>query len=213
MSEFDFQDYLRTIVQHYAQQRHLYTLTDVLLPLEARWSPTDQRSTVEEKKEGQDKKIEQFPVLAGLRRYALGDEREHVLLAGRPGSGKSTALRQLLVELAADGLVPVLVQLKGDRTVPELIKAEFRARKVRVTDEQIEDWLVADRLILLLDGVNEMPTEELRRSLAQFREDNRTVPMIFTTRDLSLGGDLGIGKRLEMKPLSERQLREFVGKY
>jgi HEAT repeat protein len=38
------------------------------------------------------------------------------------------------------------------------------------------------------------------------------VPMIFTTRDLSLGGDLGIGKRLEMKPLSERQLREFVGK-
>jgi predicted NACHT family NTPase len=37
--------------------------------------------------------------------------------------------------------------------------------------------------------------------------------MIFTTRDLSLGGNLGIGKRLEMKPLSEPQMREFVGKY
>jgi energy-coupling factor transporter ATP-binding protein EcfA2 len=205
MSDFDFQDYLSAIALHYGQQRDLYTLTDALLPLEAR--------SVEREEDDREKRVEQFPVLAGLRKYALGDGREHVLLAGRPGSGKSTALRQLVMELAADGLVPVLVQLKGDRTMPELIKAEFRARKVRVTDEQIEDWLLADRLVLLLDGVNEIPNDDLRRSLAQFREDNRTVPMIFTTRDLSLGGDLGIGKRLEMKPLSEGQLREFVGKY
>jgi hypothetical protein len=37
--------------------------------------------------------------------------------------------------------------------------------------------------------------------------------MIFTTRDLSLGGDLGIEKRFEMQPLSEPQMRDFVGKY
>ncbi len=218
MSEFDFHDYLSAIALHYGQQRDLYTLTDALLPLEAR--------SVERAEQGREQRVEQFPVLAGLQRYALGDDREHVLLAGRPGSGKSTALRQLVVELAAapqppilgehegsGSQIPVLVQLKGDRTVPELIQAEFRRMKLRVTLEQIDEWLMHDRLILLLDGVNEMPTEELRRSLAQFREDNRTVPMIFTTRDLSLGGDLGIGKRLEMKPLSEGQLREFVGKY
>jgi HEAT repeat protein len=97
--------------------------------------------------------------------------------------------------------------------VPELIKAEFRRAKVRVTDDQIDEWLFDDRLVLLLDGVNEIPNDDLRRELAQFRDDNRTVPMIFTTRDLSLGGDLGIGKRFEMKPLSPEQLREFVGKY
>jgi HEAT repeat protein len=205
MSEFDFQPYLSAIARHYGQQRHLYTLTDALLPLEAR--------SVEREEDDREQRVEEFPVLAGLRKYALGDEREHVLLAGRPGSGKSTALWQLVVELAADGLVPVLVQLKGDRTVPELIQAEFRRMKQRVALEQIEDWLLADRLVLLLDGVNEIPNDDLRRSLAQFREDNLSVPMIFTTRDLSLGGDLGIGKRLEMKPLSEPQLREFVGKY
>jgi HEAT repeat protein len=107
----------------------------------------------------------------------------------------------------------VLVQLKGDRTVPELIKAEFRRAKVKVDLEQIDDWLLADRLILLLDGVNEMPTEDLRRQLAQFREENLSVPMVLTTRDLAIGGDLGIEKRFEMKPLSPEQLREFVGKY
>jgi HEAT repeat protein len=206
MSEFDFEPYLSAIATHYSKDGKFYTPTDALLPLEV-------RSVAREEQEGREKKVEQWPVLEGLRKYAIGDRREHVLLAGRPGSGKSTALRQLVVGLAAEGLVPVLVQLKGDRTVPELIKAEFRARKVRVTDEQIEDWLWADRLVLLLDGVNEIPNDNLRRSLAQFREDNSTVPMIFTTRDLSLGGDLGIGKRFEMKPLSEPQLRDFVEKY
>jgi hypothetical protein len=30
--------------------------------------------------------------------------------------------------------------------------------------------------------------------------------MIFTTRDLGVGGDLDIAKKLEMQPLSEAQL-------
>ncbi|WP_432813622.1 HEAT repeat domain-containing protein [Pantanalinema sp. GBBB05] len=221
-----------------------------MLPLEAR---SVEHSVRDEGQEQQlEKMVEPFPVLEGLRKYALGNQRKHmllagqlelgksttlrqfavtltgeeeeeeeeqvpvlkhVLLAGRPGSGKSTTLRQFAVTLAEEGQVPVLVQLKGDRPVPELIQAEFRRMKQRVTLEQIDEWLLAERLVLLLDGVNEIPNDELRRSLAQFREDNLTVPMIFTTRDLSLGGSLGIGKRLEMKPLSELQMREFVGKY
>ena len=210
-SDMDFQPYQEAVIRHYSQQRYLYTPTDALLPLDA------QSVKRQEPSEGQEqppeKTVEQFPVLEGLRKYALGNQREHVLLAGRPGSGKSTTLRQLAVTLAEEGQVPVLVQLKGDRPVPELIQAEFRRMKQRVTPEQVDDWLLAERLVLLLDGVNEIPNDNLRRSLAQFREENPTVPMIFTTRDLSLGSDLGIGKRLEMKPLSELQMREFVGKY
>jgi hypothetical protein len=210
MTEFDFHPYLEFARSHYAQSQGFYTPTDAILPLKVQ---SVERQDPNSEDRPSEQKVEQFPVLDGLRRYALGEKREHVLLAGRPGSGKSMALRQLVVSLTGEGQIPVLVQLKGDRTVPELIKAEFRRAKVAVTEPQIDEWLMRDQLILLLDGVNEMPSEELRRSLAQFREDNRTVPMIFTTRDLSLGGDLGIGKRLEMKPLSERQLREFVGKY
>jgi HEAT repeat protein/DNA polymerase III delta prime subunit len=209
--EIDFQPYREAVISHYSQQRHLYTPTDALLPLEAR------SVLPQEPKDGQEqppeKTVEQFPVLEGLRKYALGNQREHVLLAGRPGSGKSTTLQQLAVSLAEEGQVPVLVQLKGDRPVPELIQAEFRRRKQPVKPEQIDEWLLDDRLVLLLDGVNEIPNNDLRILLAQFREDNPTVPMIFTTRDLSLGGDLGIDKRLEMKPLSQQQMREFVGKY
>lgn len=202
-----FEPYLRAIAHLYSQQNALYTPTDALLPLEAR--SVEQQDT----QQPQERQVEQFPVLTGLRKYALGEKREHVLLAGRPGSGKSTALKQLAIALAEEGQVPVLVQLKGDHTVSELIQAEFRRAKQRVTLEQIEDWLLDDRLILLLDGVNEIPNDDLRRGLAQFREDNLTVPMIFTTRELAVGGDLGIDKRLEMKPLSEPQMRDFVKKY
>ena len=211
--ETDFQPYLRAIANHYTQQRNLYTPTDALLPLEAR---SVERQEGEDR---QEKKVEQFPVLAGLRKYALGKRREHVLLAGRPGSGKSTALRQLAVGLAEEAIqnpdlpIPVLVQLKADRSVPELIQAEFRRAKQRVTSEQIDDWLLDDRLILLLDGVNEVPTDNRRQALALFREDNLSVPMVFTTRDLAVGGDRGIGKRLEMQPLSPEQMKVFVSKY
>jgi predicted NACHT family NTPase len=43
-----------------------------------------------------EKKVERLSVLEGLRKYAS----EHVLLVGRPGSGKSTALARLLLEEA-----------------------------------------------------------------------------------------------------------------
>jgi predicted NACHT family NTPase len=210
MSDFDFQPYRDFILLDGDKQQALYTPTDALLPLQV--GMIAQREQGDQANSSQERTVEQLPVLEGLRKYALGDGREHVILAGRPGSGKSTALQQLRLALAAEGLVPVLVQLKGDRSVPEIIQGEFRRAKQKVSLEQIDDWLLADRLVLLLDGVNEIPTDDLRRGLAEFRDQNATVPMIFTTRDLAVGGDLGIKQRLEMKPLTELQMRKFVGK-
>jgi DNA polymerase III delta prime subunit len=206
MSDFDFQPYRDFILLDGDKQGALYTPTDALLPLQVGTiAQREQRNQTEF-----SPRVEQLPVLEGLRKYALGDKREHVILAGRPGSGKSTALQQLRSTLAAEGFVPVLVRLKGDRSVPEMIQGEFRRAQQKVSLEQIDDWLLADRLVLLLDGVNEIPTDDLRRSLADFREQNTTVPMIFTTRDLAVGGDFGIKQRLQMKPLTETQMREFV---
>ena len=37
--------------------------------------------------------------------------------------------------------------------------------------------------------------------------------MIFTTRDLGVGGDLGIEKKLQMQPLTETQMGDFVCGY
>ena len=49
---------------------------------------------VETVKQEQEEKTERLTVIEGLRKYAVN----HVLLIGRPGSGKSTALIRLLLE-------------------------------------------------------------------------------------------------------------------
>jgi HEAT repeat protein len=69
-------------------------------------------------------------------------------------------------------------------------------------------------LLLLVDGVNELPSDRGRTQAIKFRElYQKTCPMIFTTRELSAGGDLGIAKRLEMQPLTEPQMQQFVMAY
>lgn len=87
--------YLESVSEKYAQWETFYTLTDV----EGKTRPATTApllrdlwvQTIEKERENPQEraeKPERFTVLDGLRKYAAN----HVLLKGRPGSGKSTAL-------------------------------------------------------------------------------------------------------------------------
>ncbi|BAY11886.1 HEAT repeat domain-containing protein [Calothrix sp. NIES-2098] len=194
---------------------------------------------------------ERLDVLAGLRKYA----KEHVLLVGRPGSGKSTALARLLLEESqsrremnfpansesrlkttesptispfqrtsamrqgihslADSRIPVLVELRYYQTsILDLIRDFCKRHRLLLDTATIEQLLFAGDLLLLVDGINELPSEAARQDLYKFRQDyQKTTPMIFTTRDLGVGGDLGITKKLEMQPLTAEQMQQFVRAY
>jgi hypothetical protein len=167
----------------------------------------------EQKGEGERVKGEGLPVLEGIRKYAAsGQKSPQMLLVGRPGSGKSTALARLMLEEAAltpspspklgrgepEKLrIPVVVELRyWQGSIAQLILDAFSRHGLPLTPEQLEAVLV--RSLLLFDGVNELPSEVARSQLMAFRRDHPKVPMIFTTRDLSLGGDLGIEQKLEI---------------
>ncbi len=216
--------YLESIGNKYAQWWTVYTLTDVedrqgvkvdppLLDLIIVETIQPDKEEASQKQE----KTERLVVLEGLRKYA----KDHVLLVGRPGSGKSTALARLLLEEAekcreADNQqkVPVLVELRYYQTsVLSLIHSFFRQHRLLLDPAEIERLLFDKRLLLLVDGLNELPSEAARQDLICFRRNNDTTPMIFTTRDLSVGGDLGIAKKLEMQHLTDRQMRDFVKSY
>ena len=211
----DFPKYLQSLVESYKKQQHLYTLTDLQVEVRVEKPPED-RSQPRSPQNKPETKIERLEVLAGLRKYV---QQGKVLLLGKPGSGKSTVLQRFRWEWALEALkegdrqIPVLVQLRSDRSILEAICAEFRQAKLRVSQKEVDDLLLDGRLLLLLDGVNEMPSQQRRQDLQLFREENSDTPMIFTTRDLALGGSLGIEQQLEMCALTQPQMREFVHKH
>ena len=240
----DFANYLQSVCDTYQHWWSLYTITDV------EGSKTAQRQEMPllfdfglmvemvqakqqergETPENTEQKTERLPMQEGLRKYA----ENHLLLVGRPGSGKSTALARLLLEEAGvedaergrrgDGesenvlisprRLPVLVELRQYKTsVLDLIRQFLRRHKLRLESADIERLLDDGQFLLLVDGVNELPNEDARRDLKTFRQNYPNTPMIFTTRDLGVDGDLGIEKKLEMQPLTEEQMQQFVRAY
>jgi|GEM_PF-2082114 len=225
----NWKPYLESISSTYAHWWEIFTLTDIM----SKKHNTQVKKSVlmdlkvstvelEKKKSEEDRETKEIlDVLSALRKYAA----EHLLLIGRPGSGKSTVLARLLLEIAANPplksgnlvQIPVLIELRYYQTsVIDLIKNFLHCHdsSLPIDSETLKTLLRQRQFFLLLDGVNELPSSEARRDLQKFRQDfQKTTPMIFTTRDLGMGGDLEISKKLEMQPLTETQMRDFVFRY
>ncbi len=233
LDRFEFDAYLRSLVATYEKWWEHYTLTDATGKLEQpkpeQPSVFDFRLMVQtvanekdapspELRSEEREKTERLPVLDGIRKYA----DDHVLLVGRPGSGKSTALIKLVLDVAdqtlkdGHGQIPILVELRYWQTsVIERIQAFLNRHDPSLSLEEaaLSALLRQGRFLLLIDGLNELPSDEARTQLSSFRRDYPQAPMIFTTRDLGLGGDLGIEKKLEMQPLTEAQMKSFIRAY
>ncbi|MGO9118077.1 MAG: HEAT repeat domain-containing protein [Desulfomonilaceae bacterium] len=160
---------------------------------------------------------QRIPALEALSKSAS----EHVLLVGRPGSGKTTILRKMLLEQAKAARatpserIPVLVELKFvTDSIQERIRKFLGEHGWEKSAAEIEGHLDKGEFLLLLDGLNELPPETRSRGLEEFRRNHRkTTPMIFTARDVGLGFTIGVEKKFELLPMDKAAIEKFVRAY
>lgn len=224
-SSDEFQLYLEELCRHYDQWWAIDWLTETIAARQATFSFEQMVQTEEKDLKGRSQKNPPLPIFQAIQNYI---EFEHILLVGSPGIGKSTVLLRCLVKLAErerqkpNPRIPVLISLKRYNS-SRFSSPEDPSGILTLIKDTLEPnlWLeVADikkllfkdrRLILLLDGLNEMPVGEKRTELEEFcRKCARSkAPLICSTRELG-SGDLGIKRRLEIQPLRDPEINRFV---
>jgi energy-coupling factor transporter ATP-binding protein EcfA2 len=167
-------------------------------------------------------------VVAEIRAYEARKERvsfefaletwRRIVILGHPGSGKSTLLQHKAFTLAKKGAspLPLLVRLRhlnrGGKTLRDLLVEELRLPPGSDAGGTLEALLGAGKLMLFLDGLDEVDEErrnevagDIERLLAQFPEARCVV----TCRILGYHSLLPY-KALELAELDAAQVRSFV---
>lgn len=147
----------------------------------------------------------------------------HLVVLGEPGAGKSFSLERLAVHHARDALrspravLPVLVKLGLWTRADEPLQAFIQRQVDLVTPglgRHFGGWRDAGRVVLLLDGLNEIPPGQRDDKTAQLRcmaEDERFAAVVLSCRerDFTEGAALPFD-RLTLQPLTPPQVHGFL---
>ncbi|WP_370026202.1 NACHT domain-containing protein [Planotetraspora sp. GP83] len=151
-----------------------------------------------------------------------------LLVLGAPGSGKTTAILELvraLVERARsepDLPVPVVFSLaswassarKGSELIPWLVEELHTGYRVPRATGQI--WLQAEAVLPLLDGLDEVPAAMRAacvRAINGYRREHGLTRLVVTCRSADyagLGDHLELEEAVELLPPTPEQAREFL---
>ncbi len=114
----------------------------------------------------------------GLR---VANEKQFLMVLGGPGAGKSTFIRKMGLE-ALKGVqggyehacIPVLLELKqftdNDINLEKAITQEFRICGFPEVEAVTQKLLERGNLLILLDGLDEVPTKNLSAAIAQIQD-------------------------------------------
>lgn len=222
-SSIDFQPYLDSICHQYNGWWEGGVLTDSERQQEEPFN-FDLQAREIKTKAGKTSKSEEFrpplPVIEALDQ--LVKTKKQILLVGQPGAGKTKTLWRYLLKLAEQAKqgisaeIPILIRLKdyqisSDGKYSGLVHL-IRKELISLEPEAIERYLfLKQRFLLLIDGLNESTSPELRRDLQHFLNNcsRHQVPVVFTTRSLGYR-DLEIETQLEIQSISPEERQRFL---
>lgn len=108
-------------------------------------------------------------------------EKQYLMVLGEPGAGKSTFLRRIGLEALKGktdkfnhACIPVLIELKrftnSDISIEKHIADEFRICGFPKPDESVHKLLEQGNLLILLDGLDEVPTNNLNAAIEKIQD-------------------------------------------
>lgn len=169
------------------------------------------------------------PVVGVGLREALAYARQRLAIVGPPGSGKTIALMVLTRELASEAItdpdkpLPLLVSAaswEADGTAEGRL-IPWLAREVPMIADAIPDLIRSRQVILLVDGLDELPYLTSKSEGAEQRYPRNELiselpgscPLVVASRPhefQAAAADLEIGRVLELQPLTDAQVATFV---
>src|SRR5919199_439121 len=113
----------------------------------------------------------------GLR---VANDKQYLMVLGGPGAGKSTFLRRMGLEALKGkkgnfkhACIPVFIELKkfntGEINIEKEIAEEFRICGFPSHEEFTAKALEQGKLLILLDGLDEVPTERMNEAIRQIQ--------------------------------------------
>lgn len=234
-----YRDYIITAHQH-LPVAGFETNLRVPIPLEKVYVSLQARmAEIDRARDGRRGHAADFPDLLPDRmvtvqealQFALGKNYDGVVILGQPGSGKTTLAKYFLLCFATNKaeknlqlsqkLLPILLFLREidpEKSCIENILAALQKHQLGLDDKFFLPYLQKGEAILLLDGLDEVPTEEKRQQVSQWIHQQvhftfPRCPVIVTSRFSGYRGGAvlpGYYLRLEIQDYQLQQVKQFL---
>ena len=152
------------------------------------------------------------------------NQKQFLMVLGAPGSGKSTFLRRMGLE-ALKGrkgryrpeCIPVFVELKrfitGEVKLKAVILNELETCRFPSAEKSVRDLLEQGKLLILLDGLDEVPTAQMDKAIEQIQDfvdkyDNNRF--IASCRTAAYRSRFRRFSDVEMSGFDDEQMQQFI---
>jgi formylglycine-generating enzyme required for sulfatase activity len=215
--------YLKSLIREYETLERIYidlpiSTTKSQVPLEFFPTPEDISSfqILLERSFGRE-----YPIIERVRVAHIQEVIEsypRFVLLGDPGCGKSVTVLRLALDYAREAIqkpehpLPVVIEL-GEYDTSQTLYEWILQQGTMVPDFQ--ERLSSGTLLLLLDGLNEMPRSRHSENIDQLREfidDYHRCQLVLTCRRLDYDESLGL-QQVEIEPLDRAGIKQFIAEY
>lgn len=158
----------------------------------------------------------------------IANAYQYLMVLGGPGTGKSTFLRKIGLETLnhrdqdgyAHNCIPVFIELKKfsftEVDLKSAIIEEFKICGFPKPQQFLENALIQGKLLLLLDGLDEVPIEQMSEAISKIQDfANRFYQnrFIITCRPAAYKYNLRNFTDVVIAEFDDHQIRQFIEKW